>query len=346
MDELTIAVRDLRKRYGGTAAVDGLSFTAEPGKVTGFVGPNGAGKSTTMRMMLGLDAPDGGSALIGGRPYREFDEPLRVVGALLDAEAVHPGRRARAHLLWQARYNGLPARRVDEVLELVGLGGAAGRKRVGGYSLGMRQRLGIAGALLGDPKVLILDEPVNGLDPEGIRWIRGLLRSLAAEGRTVLVSSHLMGELEDTADHVVVIGRGRLLADTDVPSLLAAASDDRVMLRTSRRSEAMTVLAAAGATVCVLGADSLTVSGLSAENVAVELGAHGVPFDGLARHRASLEEAYLDLTREAAEFRASGPAAPEDPAAPASGASGSAAPPPEGPAPHAPVRADETGPRR
>ncbi|WP_069463637.1 ABC transporter ATP-binding protein [Actinacidiphila rubida] len=303
MTEWTIAVSGLSKTYGHTVAVDALSFTVEPGRVTGFVGPNGAGKSTTLRMLLGLDAPDGGSALIGGRPYRALRDPLRVVGALLDAEAVHPGRRARAHLLWQARYNGLPAGRVDEVLETVGLGSAAG-KRAGGFSLGMRQRLGIAGALLGDPRVLILDEPVNGLDPEGIRWIRGLLRSLAAEGRTVLVSSHLMSELQDTADHVIVIGRGRLLADTAVDALLAAASGDRVVLHTSHRSEAMTVLAAAGATVSVLGTDALTVAGLPAERVAAELGGGAVPFSSLAPHRASLEEAYLDLTRDATEFRA------------------------------------------
>ncbi|WP_413966465.1 ABC transporter ATP-binding protein [Actinacidiphila polyblastidii] len=314
---MTIAVSGLSKRYGRTPAVDALSFTVRPGRVTGFVGPNGAGKSTTMRMMMGLDAPDAGTALIGGLPYRELPDPLRVVGALLDAEAVHPGRRARAHLLWQARYNGLPVRRVDEVLEQVGLDPAA-RRRAGGFSLGMRQRLGIAGALLGDPQVLILDEPVNGLDPEGIRWIRGLLRSLAAEGRTVLVSSHLMGELQDTADHLIVIGRGRLLADTEVDELLAAASDDRVELRTAHRAEAMAVLAAEGGTVSVLGPDALTVTGLGAERIAAELASHAVPFAHLAPHRASLEEAYLDLTREAADYRAHDPAA-----APAAAASGS-----------------------
>jgi ABC-2 type transport system ATP-binding protein len=303
MTEMTIAVSGLSKRYGPTPAVDALSFTVRPGRVTGFVGPNGAGKSTTMRMMMGLDAPDAGSALIGGVPYRELPDPLRVVGALLDAEAVHPGRRARAHLLWQARYNGLPSRRVDEVLEQVGLDSAA-RRRAGGFSLGMRQRLGIAGALLGDPQVLILDEPVNGLDPEGIAWIRGLLRSMAAEGRTVLVSSHLMSELQGTADHLIVIGRGRLLADAEVDALLAAASDDRVELRTAQRAEAMAALAAAGGTVSVLGPESLTVSGLAAERVAAELVAHGVVFSRLAPHRASLEEAYLDLTRDASQFRA------------------------------------------
>jgi ABC-2 type transport system ATP-binding protein len=217
---VTIEVRGLRKRYGRTVAVDGLSFIVHPGHVTGFVGPNGAGKSTTMRVLLGLDAADGGSALIGGVEYRSLREPLRRVGALLDATAVHPGRRGRDHLLWLAHSNGIPARRVDEVLSLVGLE-KAGRRRAGGYSLGMLQRLGIAAALLGDPQVLILDEPVNGLDPEGVRWIRGLLRSLAAEGRAVLVSSHLLSELSDTAHHLLVIGRGRLLADTTVADLLA-----------------------------------------------------------------------------------------------------------------------------
>ena len=304
--ELSIAVRDLSKRFGSTPAVDALSFTVRPGKVTGFVGPNGAGKSTTMRMMLGLDAPDAGTALIGGRAYHTLREPLRVVGALLDAEAIHPGRRARTHLLWQARYNGLPARRVDEVLDLVGLA-SAGRRRAGGFSLGMRQRLGIASALLGDPRVLILDEPVNGLDPEGIAWIRGLLRSLAAEGRTVLVSSHLMGELEDTADHLIVIGRGRLLADTEVSTLVGAASEDRITLRTSHRAEAMTVLTAAGATVAVLGPDTLTIAALPVERVVAELTRGGVPFSQLGAHRATLEEAYLDLTRGAAEYRAQDP---------------------------------------
>ncbi|MGY0059831.1 ABC transporter ATP-binding protein [Streptomyces sp. LZ34] len=303
MRGLSIEAHDLRKRYGPTAAVDGLTFSVRPGRVTGFVGPNGAGKSTTMRMVMGLDAPDGGSALIGGRPYASLREPLKVVGALLDAEAVHPGRRARSHLLWLARYNGLPARRVDQVLELVGLGSAA-RRRAGGFSLGMRQRLGIAAALLGDPPVLILDEPVNGLDPEGIQWIRGFLRSLAAEGRTVLVSSHLMSELEDTADHLIVIGRGRLLADTDVATLLAAASRGRVTLRTPSRAAAVTALTGAGAEVAVLGPDQLTVDGLPAERVVALLTEAGLPFSEVSRHRASLEEAYLELTRDTAEFTA------------------------------------------
>jgi ABC-2 type transport system ATP-binding protein len=215
-----IEVEGLTKHYGATRAVDELSFTVQPGRVTGFVGPNGAGKSTTMRLILGLDRPDAGRALVDGLPYASLEHPLREVGALLDAGDVHPGLRARDHLLWQARSNGLPDARVGEVLSLVGLEGVV-KRRVGGFSLGMHQRLGIAGALLGDPPLLLFDEPVNGLDPEGIRWIRGFLRSLAAEGRTVLVSSHLMSELEDTADHLVVIGRGRLIADASMRALLS-----------------------------------------------------------------------------------------------------------------------------
>jgi ABC-2 type transport system ATP-binding protein len=301
--DASIEARNLRKRYGRTVAVDGLSFTVTAGLVTAFVGPNGAGKSTTMRMLLGLDAPDQGAALVNGRPYRNLRGPLREVGAVLDAAAVHPGRRARDHLLWLAHAGGLPGRRVDEVLELVGLVSVAGR-RVGGFSLGMRQRLGIAGALLGDPPVLLFDEPTGGLDPEGIRWIRGLLRSLAAEGRAVLVSSHLMRELEGSADHLVVIGRGRLVADTSVRDLLAAASGDRVVLRTARATQAMTVLAGAGAKVAATDPGAVTVSGLPAERVVAVLTQHGLPFSEVAPHRATLEEAYLELTRDAVEFAA------------------------------------------
>ena len=229
--EAIIEVDRVRKRFGPTLALDGLSFTVEPGQVTGFVGPNGAGKSTTMRVILGLDAVDEGSALIGGQPYRSLRHPLSHVGSLLDAAALHPARTGRNHLLWLAHSQGLTARRVDEVVEQAGLQSVI-RRKAGGYSLGMRQRLGIAAALLGDPPVLMLDEPFNGLDPEGIVWMRGFLRSLAAEGRAVLVSSHLMSELQDTATHLVVIGRGRLVADTSVADLIAAASGDRVTLRT------------------------------------------------------------------------------------------------------------------
>jgi ABC-2 type transport system ATP-binding protein len=301
--EATIQISELRKRFGPTNAVDGLSFTVSPGQVTGFVGPNGAGKSTTMRMILGLDAPDAGTALIGGLRYAALRHPLKHVGAMLDAAALHPARRARDHLLWLAHSHGLPARRVDEVIGLVGLESAA-RRRAGGYSMGMRQRLGIAAALLGDPPVLLFDEPVNGLDPEGIRWIRGFLRSLAAEGRAVLVSSHLMSELEDSADHLIVIGRGRLVADTSVRELLAAASQDRVALRTTARSEAMTVLTRAGATVAATGRDTLTVSGLAAGRIVALLGEGAVPFSEVSAHRATLEEAYMELTRDAVEFQA------------------------------------------
>jgi ABC-2 type transport system ATP-binding protein len=299
--DATIEVAGLSKRFGQTMALDQLSFTVTPGQVTGFVGPNGAGKSTTMRVILGLDAADAGHALIGGRSYRSLRHPLSHVGALLDASALQPSRTGRNHLLWMAHSQGLTAARVDEVIELVGLETVA-RCKAGGYSLGMRQRLGIAAALLGDPPVLMLDEPINGLDPEGIVWMRGFLRALAAEGRAVLVSSHLMSELQDTADHLIVIGRGRLIADVSVADLLAAAADGRVTLRTSARSEAMTALARAGATVAASDRDTLTVSGLAAERVVAVLGENAVPFSEVAPHRATLEEAYMELTRNAVEF--------------------------------------------
>jgi len=301
--EATIEVTGLHKRFGPTAALDGMSFTVMPGQVTGFVGPNGAGKSTTMRVILGLDAADEGSALVGGRPYRSLRHPLSHVGALLDAAALQPSRSARNHLLWLAHSQGLTAKRVDQVIEQAGLQTAV-RRKAGGYSLGMRQRLGIAAALLGDPPVLMLDEPFNGLDPEGIVWMRDFLRALAAQGRAVLVSSHLMSELQDTADHLVVAGRGRVIADASVADLLAAASGDRVTLRTSARSEAMTVLAHAGATVAATDRDTLTVSGLAAERIVALLGESAVPFSEVSAHHASLEEAYMELTRDAVEFRA------------------------------------------
>lgn len=300
---VAIEVRGLLKRYRTTVAVDDLSFTVQPGMVTGFVGPNGAGKSTTMRIILGLDAADGGTALVGGRPYRTLPRPLRTVGALLDASAVHPGRNARNHLLWLARSNAIPRRRVDEVLDLAGLTTVA-RRAVGGFSLGMRQRLGIAAALLGDPSVIIFDEPVNGLDVEGIQWVRGLLRTLADEGRAVLVSSHLMSELEGTADHLLVIGRGRLLANTSVRQLVATASGDRVAVRTGMRTEAMTTLANAGAPATITDGETVTVSGLPVERVIELLTVDGVSFTGVSAHRASLEEAYMELTRDAVEFGA------------------------------------------
>ena len=298
-----IAVQGLRKRYGATAALDGMTFTVAPGTVTGFVGPNGAGKSTTMRVVLGLDTPDEGQALIGGVPYAKLRRPLSRVGALLDAAALQPGRSARNHLLWLAHSQGLGAKRVDEVVEDSGLGAVIGRK-AGGYSLGMRQRLGIAAAMLGDPPALLLDEPFNGLDPEGIVWIRGYLKALAAEGRAVLVSSHLMGELEGCADHLVVVGRGRVIADAGVAELIARSSGGRVVLRTPARAEAATALAARGGTVAVTGPDTLTVDGLGSEEVVQVLNAGAVPFSEISAHRASLEEAYMDLTRDAVEFRA------------------------------------------
>ena len=300
-----ITVSGLRKRFGATTALDGMSFTVKPGQVTGFVGPNGAGKSTTMRVILGLDAADAGQALIGGRPYRSLRDPLRHVGSLLDAAALQPSRTARNHLLWLAHSQGLTARRVDEVLDQAGLQAVA-RRRAGGFSLGMRQRLGIAAALLGDPPALMFDEPFNGMDPEGIVWLRRFLRVLAAGGRAILVSSHLMSELQDTADHAVVAGRGKVIADASVAQLLAAASDGRVTLRTSAAA-ASTVLAEAGATVTPTGADTLTVVGLAAETVIALLNRNSVPFSEVSEHRATLEDAYLELTRDAVEFRAATP---------------------------------------
>jgi len=301
--EATIEVAGLRKRFGPTVALDGMTFTVAPGQITGFVGPNGAGKSTTMRVILGLDAADAGTALIGGQRYQTLRHPLSHVGSLLDAGALQPSRKARNHLLWLAHSQGLSAKRVDEVIALTGLQPAA-RRRAGGYSLGMRQRLGIAAAMLGDPPVLMFDEPFNGMDPEGIVWMKGYLRSLAAQGRAVLVSSHLMGELENTADHLVVVGRGRVIADTSVADLIAAASGGRVMVRTTARTEAMTALTHAGATVAATGPDTLTVSGLTAQRVVTLLGDGAVSFSEVSAHRASLEEAYMELTRDAVEFRA------------------------------------------
>jgi ABC-2 type transport system ATP-binding protein len=303
--EATIEVTGLRKRFGSVLALDGMTFTVVPGQVTGFVGPNGAGKSTTMRVILGLDAADAGTALIGGKPYASLRDPLRYCGSLLDAGALQPSRSARNHLLWLAHSQGLGAERVDAVLALVGLGGAA-RRKAGGYSLGMRQRLGIAAALLGDPPVLMFDEPFNGMDPEGIVWMRGFLRSLAAEGRAVLVSSHLMSELQDSADHLVVVGRGLVIADASVAELIATASADRVTVRTAARDRAMTALARAGAEVAATGPDVLTISGLSSERIVALLAGQAIPFAEVSAHRASLEEAYMELTRDAVEYRGLG----------------------------------------
>ena len=320
--EAAIEVSGLRKHFGPTVALDGMTFSVQPGQVTGFVGPNGAGKSTTMRVILGLDAPDDGSALIGGQRYQSLRRPLSHVGSLLDAAALQPSRTARNHLLWLAHSQGLTARRVDAVIEQAGLEKAA-RRKAGGFSLGMRQRLGIAVALLGDPPVLMFDEPFNGMDPEGIVWMRGFLRSLAGEGRAVLVSSHLMAELQDSADHLVVAGRGQVIADTTVAELIAAASGDRVSLRTTARPDAMTALADAGATIAATGRDTLTVSGLPAERIVAVLSGRGVPFSEVSAHRATLEEAYMELTRDAVEFRAAPPATAGLPARAAGIAGGS-----------------------
>ena len=303
MSNATIEVSGLRKRFGPVLALDGMSFTVQPGQVTGFVGPNGAGKSTTMRVVLGLDAAEAGTALVSGRQYQTLRRPLTVIGSLLDASALQPGRTARNHLLWLACSQGLPVSRVDEVIEQAGLASAA-RRKAGGYSLGLLQRLGVAAAMLGDPLVLMLDEPFNGLDPEGIVWMRGFLRSLAGQGRAVLVSSHLMSELEDTADHLVIVGRGKVIADTSTADLLAAASGDRVTVRTAAPAGAAAVLEQAGATVAATGSGSLTVSGLSAERIVTLLSGRAVPFSEVSAHRASLEAAYLQLTRDAVEYRA------------------------------------------
>ena len=299
----TIEIDGLRKRFGSAQALDGMTFTVGAGHVTGFAGPNGAGKSTTMRVIVGLDAPDAGTATIGGRPYRTLRSPLRHVGTLLDAGALQPGRSARNHLLWLAHSQGLKAGRVDEVIALAGLEAAA-RRKAGGYSLGMRQRLGIAASLLGDPAVLIFDEPFNGMDPEGIVWMKGFLRALAAQGRAVLVSSHLMSELEDTAGHLVIAGRGRVIADTTVADLIAAASGNHVTLRTTAPADAMTVLASAGADVTATGSGALTISGFSSERVVAILSSHAIGFSEVATHRATLEEAYLELSRDSVEYRA------------------------------------------
>jgi ABC-2 type transport system ATP-binding protein len=297
-----ITVNGLRKRYGAATALDGMTFAVRAGQVTGLVGPNGAGKSTTMRVILGLDAADAGEALVDGRPYRTLRNPLRYVGSLLDAAALQPSRTARNHLLWLAHSQGLGARRVDEVLDQAGLRSVA-RRRAGGFSLGMRQRLGIAAALLGDPPALMLDEPFNGMDPEGILWMRHFLRDLAAQGRAVLVSSHLMSQLQDSADHVVVVGRGKVIADASVTELLATVSGGRITVRASS-PDAVAVLERAGGTVTKAHDGAFTVAGLPAETVIAQLNRNGVVFSEVAAHRATLEDAYLELTRDAVEYRA------------------------------------------
>ena len=298
-----IEVQNLTKRYGDKTAVDDLSFTVRPGIVTGFLGPNGAGKSTTMRMILGLDAPTSGHATINGRSYADHPAPLRQVGALLDAGAVHTGRSASDHLLAMAATTGIPRKRVEEVIDLVGLRDVA-RKRAGGFSLGMGQRLGIASALLGDPKTLILDEPVNGLDPDGVRWIRTLLRDLAAEGRTVLLSSHLMSEMALTADHLIVVGRGKLIRDMPTTEFIASASGDSVLVRTPDEERLRELLLPDAEAVTSTRPGHLEVTGMTTDEVGHRAAAAGLTLLELAPVKASLEEAFMSLTHDAVEYRA------------------------------------------
>nr|WP_211178100.1 ABC transporter ATP-binding protein [Pseudonocardia acidicola] len=291
----------MTKRYGEKAAVSDVTFTVRPGIVTGFLGPNGAGKSTTMRMIVGLDAPSGGTVTVNGKPYVQHSAPLHEVGALLEARAIHTGRTARNHLRALAATTGIPARRVDEVLDLVGLTDVAG-KRVRGFSLGMGQRLGIASALLGDPQTLILDEPVNGLDPEGILWIRNLLKSLAAQGRTVFVSSHLMSEMALTAEQVIIIGKGRLLADVPVADVIAQAADNAVKVRSPEATRLQELLAGPGVTVTSGAPDRLEVAGPTCEEIGRLAAEHGIVLFELTPVHGSLEEAFMELTRDAVEY--------------------------------------------
>jgi ABC-2 type transport system ATP-binding protein len=328
-----IQATELTKRYGSTVAVDGLSFTVESGRVTGFLGPNGAGKSTTMRMVLGLDRPTKGAVHIDGSPYRELRHPLRKVGALLDAKAVHGGRTARDHLLCLAQGNSIPASRIGEVLDLVGLAEVAGR-RIGGFSLGMSQRLGIAAAMLGDPEVLLFDEPVNGLDPEGILWIRTLMRKLAAEGRTVFVSSHLMSEMAQTADHLIVIGRGRLIADSGTGAFIDRSSQSYVRVGSPRSAELAALLSAVASgnsaaavkpskpskpsrdpaaaveppadSAVESHGDHLRVTGMTAAEIGEVAAAAGIALHEVTLVQPTLEAAYMELTRDSAQYTAEG----------------------------------------
>ncbi|HEY6278895.1 MAG TPA: ATP-binding cassette domain-containing protein [Streptosporangiaceae bacterium] len=303
-----IEAQGLTKRYGDTTAVDQLSFAVEPGRITGFLGPNGAGKTTTMRLILGLDHPTAGSVTVNGKEFRHNTHPMREVGALLDAKAVHGGRSAYSHLLCLAQTNGLPRRRVGDVLELVGLSAVAS-KRSKGFSLGMGQRLGIAAALLGDPGILMFDEPVNGLDPEGILWIRNLMKGLAAEGRTVFVSSHLMSEMENTADHLIVIGRGRLIADCSVAEFIERNSVQAVRVRTPQPDELVAAVRRAGGSVAAAGG-VIVVQGLAPDKVGDLAFENGIRLHELALAQASLEEAFMELTAASVEFRAGGAAEP------------------------------------
>jgi ABC-2 type transport system ATP-binding protein len=300
-----IEARHLTKRYGGRTAVDDLSFTVHPGRVTGFLGPNGAGKSTTMRLLLGLDRPDAGEATIDGNHYARLARPLTVVGALLEARAVHPGRSAYHHLLYLAQSQGLGARRVREVLDLVGLGEVAG-KRAGGFSLGMGQRIGIAAALLGDPAALLLDEPVNGLDPEGVLWIRTLMKRLAAEGRTVFVSSHLMNEMAVTADHLIVIGRGRLIADCSTAEFVARSTPRTVLVQSPDAGRLADLVTAEGGSVTYGGDGALHVVDVDAARIGELAAAGGLVLHQLTPSHGSLEQAFMELTHDSVEFAQGG----------------------------------------
>ncbi|MFF4394565.1 ATP-binding cassette domain-containing protein [Streptomyces sp. NPDC001480] len=297
-----IEARQLTKRYGEKTAVDHLDFVVRPGTVTGFLGPNGAGKSTTMRMIVGLDAPTSGSVTVNGRRYAAHSAPLQEVGALLEAKSIHPGRSAFAHLMAQAHTHGIPRRRVEEVVELTGLKSVA-KRRAGAFSLGMGQRLGIAAALLGDPATLMLDEPVNGLDPEGVLWIRNLLTGLASEGRTVFVSSHLMSEMALVADHLIIVGRGRLLADTTVRELVRQAGGDTVTVASDRANRLREVLAGPGVEITgTIGSEELQVTGLTARAIGLKAAEHGIPLYELSSRTVSLEQAFMDLTSDAVEY--------------------------------------------
>jgi len=297
-----IEVRNLSKRYGEKLAVDGLDFVVQPGVVTGFLGPNGAGKSTTMRLIAGLDEPSGGSVRVNGAAYRSAVAPMAELGLLLEARAMHTGRSARNHLLALAQTNGISRRRVDEVIDMVGLREVAG-KRVGGFSLGMGQRLGVASALLGDPRVVVLDEPVNGLDPEGVLWIRNLLKALAADGRTVFVSSHLMSEMAQTATRLIVVGRGRLIADTTVEEFVARASGSSVTVRTPEAGRLRDLLLGPDVTITSERVDVLHVQGLNAEQIGTVAWQAHLPVFELARKQASLEQAFMELTQDSVEYR-------------------------------------------
>jgi ABC-2 type transport system ATP-binding protein len=304
-----IEARGLTKQYGSTLAVDDLSFEVKEGQVTGFLGPNGAGKSTTLRMVMGLDTPTSGTVTIGGRPYSSLRRPLFEVGAMLDAKAIHEGRSAYNHLLCLAKSNGIGRRRVAEVLDIVGLTSVA-KKRAGLFSLGMGQRLGIGTALLGDPGVLIFDEPVNGLDPEGIVWIRTLMRSLAAEGRTVFVSSHLMAEMALTAETVIVIGRGKLIAEASVDDLIAGSSQNFVRVRSLQDAQLAALVTASGGSTRSEADGALAVSGMNIAAIGDLAGKNGIVLHELSPQEASLEEAYMELTHDSVEYRTGGPAAP------------------------------------